>query len=185
MYFYFFTTNIQLIMINKIIIPFLLVFTACQNNPAPIAETAEVATNDAPKQAVTADSVKPNTTSTSAHRFAAGGFDDDAAVLAFITLLQKNVAAGNKSAVAEMVNYPLSLNQTKGTGKPQHTEIKNKASFLADYDKIITEGLKNTLKNQDMNDLFVRDQGLMLGNGDIWLSPDAKTNKIGIITINK
>ena len=131
----------------------------------------------------TADTVKPNTAT--AHRFAAGGFEDDAAVLAFIKTLQKNVATAKKDAVADMVNYPMSLNQTNGSSKPKRTEIKDKAAFLAKYDDIISEKLKTALKNQDMTDIFARDQGVMLGNGDIWLAPDSKTKKIGVVAVNK
>ena len=180
---------------KKALIPILFVFTSCQNNPAPVVETAETSTQPTEKIAekaavkvvpekATADTVKPNT-ATAAHRFVAGGFDNDAAVLVFITSLQKNVAAAKKDAVADMVNYPMSLNQTNGSGKPKRTEIKDKAAFLAKYDQIISEKLKMALKNQDMKDIFARDQGVMLGNGDIWLAPDSKTKKIGVVAVNK
>lgn len=181
---------------KKALIPILFVLAGCQNNPAPVVETAETSAPPtaakilekavekvAPEKA-TADTVKPNTATTS-HRFAAGGFDDDAAVLAFIAALQKNVAEGKKDAVADMVNYPMSLNQTNGSSKPKRAEIKDKAAFLAKYDDIISEKLKTALKNQDMTDIFARDQGVMLGNGDIWLAPNAKTKKIGVVSVNK
>lgn len=109
------------------------------------------------------------------------GIDDPDKFNEFFGNVRKAVANGNKEQVADAVLYPLRVNEN-GSSR----SYKDKTEFLAAYDQIMTDPVKKALADQKLNTLFVNDQGVMVGNGEIWFgaSPDTK-DKFGIIAINK
>jgi hypothetical protein len=48
--------------------------------------------------------------------------------------------------------------------------LKNKNQFLAQYDKIFTTVFKSTLNKTFSHNLFNNYQGVMIGNGEIWIN---------------
>lgn len=88
--------------------------------------------------------------------FADDASDRDAG---FLADLQQAVAADDHQAVSEMIQYPL---------RTTHMTIKTPAQFLRNYDEIFNDGVKSAVAGQTSDHLFYRDQGVMIGNGEVW-----------------
>lgn len=106
------------------------------------------------------------------------GFDNVKQFTGFYTNLRRAVAKNDKEAVAKRISYPLSVYSDK-----KQRKILNQKQFIAAYDTIITSKIKKALANQRLDDLFIRDQGVMVGSGEMWIA--SLNNKIGVYTINQ
>jgi hypothetical protein len=100
-----------------------------------------------------------------------------------LTDLQRSVAQHNPGAVAALVHYPIKVNP----GKHPIT-IKTPKAFIKDYDSIITHDISDVILNQKYEALFVNSQGVMLGDGEVWitgfcLDKNCKNSDIKIGTI--
>ena len=97
--------------------------------------------------------------------------------------IQKAVADGDKAAFASWVSYPIDLTVA---GKPM--TIKDAKHFEEHYDAIMTEEIRNAITSQTWSTLFANYQGVMFGDGELWLSGICKDDKcakfdVKIITI--
>jgi len=97
--------------------------------------------------------------------------------------LQQAVAQHNTAAVAALVHYPIKVNP----GKHPLT-IKSPKAFAKDYDRIITHDISDVILKQKYDSLFVNSQGVMLGDGEVWitgfcLDKNCKNSDIKIGTI--
>jgi len=77
----------------------------------------------------------------------------------FLADLQQAVGNDDQQAVSEMIQYPLRTTQMT---------IKSPEQFLKNYDAIFNDGVKAAVASQTADSLFYRDQGVMIGNGEIW-----------------
>lgn len=105
------------------------------------------------------------------------GFDNAKQFTSFYTNLRRAVANNDKEAVAKRISYPLSVHSDNSKKK-----ILNEKQFIAEYDTIITAKVKKALAEQRLDDLFINYQGVMVGNGDIWIA--ILNHKLGVFTIN-
>jgi len=104
-------------------------------------------------------------------------------VQTLLTDLQRSVSQHNAAAVAALVHYPIKVNP----GKHPIT-IKNPKAFIKDYDRIITPDIAAAIYKQKYDALFVNSQGVMIGDGEIWitgfcLDKNCKNSDIKIGTI--
>jgi hypothetical protein len=92
----------------------------------------------------------------------------------FVKSFIANVKSNNKEGVASLISFPI------GREYPIPT-VKNKADFIKRYDQIFDATLKNEIiKSNPAKDWTEMGyQGIMLGQGDIWMDTTGK-----IITIN-
>ncbi len=97
----------------------------------------------------------------------------------FFDALQKAVGAGDKAAVAALVDYPF---QARIAGKA--VKLRDAAHFIADYDKIVTPKVKQAVAGQTYATLFANWQGVMIGDGEVWFSGVGKDNAVKITAIN-
>ena len=86
----------------------------------------------------------------------------------------------NWYAMADMIRYPIMINGT---------ELADSDAFLGYMiDKTISENDRNAMLEEDFLDMFVNYQGIMMGDGEIWLSdPNYGTDEepvLEIIAIN-
>lgn len=81
-----------------------------------------------------------------------------------ITAFQHAVAAGSKEDVAAFIRYPI-----KVTIDGRTKVIRSPDAFVKEYDAIMTPDIVNAVKNQAYGDLFVNDQGVMFGDGQVWM----------------
>ena len=72
------------------------------------------------------------------------------------------VVAGDRAAVVETLRFPLNI----GAGK----QIRGPGEFQRNYDKIITPAVIVAVSNQDFGKVFVNQQGVMIGDGQLWLN---------------
>lgn len=92
-------------------------------------------------------------------------FGEHASYRAFLEKLKAAVAADDRATVAGMVSYPFA---TQIGGKA--VTFRDAHHLLARYDQIVTAKVKRALAQQDYADLFANDEGVMVGNGEIWFS---------------
>ncbi len=78
--------------------------------------------------------------------------------------LQAAVTEGDAEAVSALVAYPIILK----VGDRQ--EIATPEDFVAAYDAIMTDEIYAAITEQTYESLFVNDQGIMFGNGEVWIS---------------
>lgn len=105
----------------------------------------------------------------------------------FFDQLKRDIAQGNKSAVAAVVKYPLKINI-----KEKRIIIKNQQQFIRNYNVIITEKIKKIVAEERFVGMFANGSGMMFGNGQIWFSgicldktcKDSKKLVVRIIAIN-
>ena len=79
--------------------------------------------------------------------------------------LQRGVKSADKQAVAALVAYPISV---EIDGKPRTT--RDAQAFIALWDQIITPEIAGVIASQRFADLLVTAQGVMFGDGQVWLN---------------
>jgi hypothetical protein len=99
------------------------------------------------------------------------GFSDSIAVKKFLKKIKYWVGNNQKDSVAAIIAYPLR--------KPV---IKNQESLLKNYESVFNDKVKKALLEQNLSQLFRNAQGVMVGNGDLWINETPRGLKI--IAIN-
>ncbi|MGF6420344.1 hypothetical protein ABH900_003869 [Stenotrophomonas sp. AN71] len=148
-----------------------LMLAAC-SQPAPPAEPAA----DAPPPMEASAAATPAAEATAAAPAAAAAADvpaEDArarieSVLGDAAQYEKvfnafkiAVVGGDRAAVVEEVRFPLNI----AGGK----KITGPGEFQRSYEKIITPAVVKAVSEQDFSKVFVNQQGVMIGDGQIWL----------------
>ncbi|OPA75279.1 hypothetical protein BVG16_22035 [Paenibacillus selenitireducens] len=111
-----------------------------------------------------------NTPKAAVNPYEVAGIDDPAALHKYIGKLQQAVAKNNRKAVAALMSYPLQVNK-QGKSKL----IQSKKQFMKNYDHIMTSQVKKKLLAQQLDQLFVNSEGVMIGDGEMWISQFGKT----------
>jgi len=109
--------------------------------------------------------------------YTVAGIDDPALVTRCLTGLRQAVANDDRQAVAALVRFPI-----KVIVEGRRRSIPDKAAFVAWYATIMNQNVRTALLSQQDEQLFVNYQGVMLGNGQIWLGLVAGVVKV--IAIN-
>jgi hypothetical protein len=81
----------------------------------------------------------------------------------FFYRIKDNVANDRRMELAEMVYYPI----TAYIGDSQE-DILDADQFVANYDQIINQRVRDAVLNQMEDDLSINYQGVMIGAGEIW-----------------
>ncbi len=113
------------------------------------------------------------------NRYAVAGVEDPREVGRFLAELKEAVARDERARVASLVSFPLRLNT--GRGK---TLVRSRRDFLRRYARVFDAKVKAALARQTEAGLFVRDQGLMVGDGEIWFAPAGRPARLLVITVN-
>lgn len=106
-------------------------------------------------------------TNSGATTWANAGIEDVIGLKNFIKKLQQWNEQNNKDSIAASIQYPL-LNDKK---------ISSAKIFLQQYDKFFNEKVKKALQQQKLNRLFRNYHGVMIGNGDLWITNISETDK--------
>lgn len=90
------------------------------------------------------------------------------------------VVGGDRAAVVEEVHFPLNIADGK--------KITGPGEFQRNYEKIITPAVVKAVSEQDFGKVFVNQQGVMIGNGQVWLNgqcldPACAKTEVKVITI--
>jgi hypothetical protein len=100
---------------------------------------------------------------------------------AFLSRLQSAVRTNNHRAVIALIDFPLRVNAPGGA-----RIYRDAASVERDFDRIFTARVKQAIAQQRADRLFVRDQGAMVGDGEIWFDqtcPNASCSPPGPVRI--
>jgi hypothetical protein len=103
------------------------------------------------------------------HRYEPAGAQDDELVHRNALRFWDAVKRGNKNVVAASVVFPIKV-QIAGGRKT----IGNAAQLLVHYDAVFTPSFRAAIAQAMPRNMFVRDQGIMLGNGSVWFNPEGK-----------
>lgn len=104
---------------------------------------------------------------------------------ATLSQLQHAAAIHDSKSVAAMVSYPI---RVAPHGKA--LVIRTPGDFIARYNFIMTPEIVVAIRKQRYEELFVRDQGAMIGEGQVWfvgicLDRDCKHTVLKIKTIQE
>jgi hypothetical protein len=80
-------------------------------------------------------------------------------------VLQEAVEAEDRATVASLVRYPLNV-----TLDGRRIAITDEETFVSRYDEIVTPAVAEVVISQEYADLFVNADGVMLGDGEVWLN---------------
>jgi len=125
---------------------------------------------------------KPNLSAPNAFESKAAGGEDYSA---FLSRLQAAIRANDRRSTIAMIDFPLRVNfagDARIYGDAQAVE--------RDFDRIFTPKVKRAVLEQRPDRLFVRDQGAMVGNGELWLRENCPSSAcspprpIGIVAVN-
>jgi hypothetical protein len=83
----------------------------------------------------------------------------------FLAVLKTHVRAGDERAVTKLIAYPLRVNFPDGA-----RSYANARSVERDFSRIFTPKVRQAILSQRADHLFVRDQGAMIGDGEVWFS---------------
>ena len=100
----------------------------------------------------------------------------------FVSKIQNYIINDNKVKLAEEIKYPINV---KINGKI--TKIQNKDDLIKNYDQIFNVDYKQVISNSPTKYLFVNFQGIMFGNGEIWINDvidPGSNSKLMVIAIN-
>lgn len=93
---------------------------------------------------------------------AKGGITHPKKLITFVIALQKAVREGNKSAVTNIMQYPLRLPLENGT----EVDVDTAKEFLGHYDKIMTKAMQRNLLALNPDDILFRRSGALLACDD-------------------
>ena len=83
------------------------------------------------------------------------------------------VKAGDRATVAAQLRYPAAVSVG---GKPRR--LRGPKDLLAVYDQVFTPDFTAAILDGMSRNMFVRDEGAMLGNGWAWFGADGKVTAL-------
>ncbi len=105
------------------------------------------------------------------------GIGSPAEARAFLADLRQAAKTDDKAKLVAMVRYPFSLYET---GKLVKT-YDDAAALQADYSKVFTPAVLAAIEKATYGSLFIRDQGAMIGDGEVWFTGGPDGVKISAI----
>jgi hypothetical protein len=85
--------------------------------------------------------------------------------MAFVAI-QGAVTDGDAEYLASWVAYPITINP----GTDEEWTVETPEDFVASYGDIMTDEIYQAVTGQAYENLFVNDQGVMFGNGQLWMT---------------
>jgi hypothetical protein len=92
-------------------------------------------------------------------------FGDEAAYMEAFEAIKTAVAADDAEAVAAMIAYPF-----KVTADGEDYLFDGPEGVVEHYDSIVTDEIKQAVADQEYRYLFANQDGVMFGDGQVWLS---------------
>jgi hypothetical protein len=100
---------------------------------------------------------------------------------AFLLQLQAAVRSNDRGAVIALIDFPLRVNGPGGSRL-----YSDRQSVERDFGRIFTPKVRRAILGQRADQLFVRDQGAMIGEGEVWFDatcPSASCSPAGPMRI--
>ena len=106
-------------------------------------------------------------------RYGAIGVRDPEALHRNSHAFWRAVQREDRKAAARLIRYPILVDTAAGPRRYTSAE-----QLLADYDLIFTPGFRELIAQGLPRHMFVRDQGAMLGHGQVWFGADGKVTAL-------
>lgn len=103
------------------------------------------------------------------HRYGAIGVADDEAVHRRSQAFWRAVKAGDRNTVVTLVRYPIEVRVGD-----RRRRINDAADLLEVYDRVFTPEFVAAIAAGLPRNMFVRDEGAMLGDGQVWFGASGK-----------
>lgn len=87
------------------------------------------------------------------------------------------VRSGDVDLLARVVNYPLMV-----TGKVRRT-VRNRDQLIAAKETVMDPRVREIVAKSVFETVFVRDKGMMLGEGEVWITSDGTDFGLGAINL--
>lgn len=133
--------------------------------PPPAPPALEVASDQAPHNLIVTGSLAPAAKSRAQNE--EGALADRIAPQnsygAFLSQLQAAVRSNDTDRVIPLIDFPLRVNGPGGS-----RFYRDARSVERDFDRIFTPKVRRAILGQRADKLFVRDQGAMIGDGEVW-----------------
>ena len=101
---------------------------------------------------------------------------DEETVESFAAAVQLAVANEEWADLAELIEYPITIDDI---------EYNDTESFLKAVDGFgVAHEFKKAILETDTRELFARDIGIMMGNGEIWINDRQDGSNLGITSLN-
>lgn len=101
---------------------------------------------------------------------------DEETVESFAAAVQLAVANEEWADLAELIEYPITIDDI---------EYNDTESFLKAVDGFgVSHEFKEAILETDTRELFARDIGIMMGNGEIWINDRQDGSNLGISSLN-
>jgi hypothetical protein len=78
---------------------------------------------------------------------------------------QSAVAEGKAEIAASLISYPITIS----IGGEDAT-FENEEQLLESYNDVFTSKIVDIISNQDYGSVFVNSEGIMFGDGEVWIS---------------
>lgn len=120
------------------------------------------------------------------HIYKIGGIEDPEEFEQTFTRLQTALAAGDRSAVVDLVLLPLRVNGWNDANRGKITrDFGSRQAVLENFTAIFTPKVQEVIQHQRITDLFINCQGVMVGKGEAWLTSASKNPvRYGIFAVN-
>ena len=167
--------------------------------PPPAPQAEPMAQERSASEAVTSDvmvtgsrsprpSISTNRSSKASQRAPAGPAGSaavaeavDPSYVAFLTRLQSAIRANDRRSVIRLIDFPLRVYSSGGTRL-----YPDARSVQREFDAIFTPRVREAILRQQSDQLFVRDQGAMIGDGEVWFDhtcPNSACTPLGPVRI--
>lgn len=110
-------------------------------------------------------------------RFYVAGIDSDQMVSDFLDTVKQAVANDDRKKVASLIQYPMGIYD----GGELIKTYPDSASVLESYDTIFDDEVKSELAKATFDTLFVTQEGVMIGQGQIWFNEFDGAMKIMVV----
>ena len=107
------------------------------------------------------------------NRYGAIGVRDQEALHRNSQAFWRAVQRDDRKTAAHLIRYPIRLATTAGQRRYMAAE-----QLLADYDLIFTPRFRELVAQGLPRNMFVRDQGAMLGHGQVWFGADGRVTAL-------
>jgi len=120
-------------------------------------------------------SLESITAGTLTSRYLGAGAQDDDLVNREVYRFWLAIKQNNMKAIASQIEYPIEY-----TINEQKKKCLSAAEFMADYDVVITKKFREEIIKATPHNMFSNDQGIMLGDGEVWFNHSGKVIALNI-----
>ncbi len=148
--------------------------------PAPMVASADSVAQESAAQdvVVTGTLLRSNRAARAEREAVAKARPDNREYRTFLARLQGAVRSNDKSAIIGLISFPLRVNYKSGA-----RSYRDARAMERDFDRIFTSQVRHAVLNQSPDQIFSRDIGAMVGDGELWFDRTAP-GQVRIIAVN-